>query len=141
MAYLSSSLLHARRPDLEIFCDESIWTEAKVKSELFLIGVFYSPITSNSQFFNSLNINIEKASEYSKNLIFVRDLNEDVLNPNFHNLKDLILINSMTNVITETTQQQAILDSIIIPEDLPFIDSGTIEVPNNIRDHKATCIK
>ena len=102
---------------------------------------FYSPTTSNSQFFNSLNINIEKASEYSKNLILVGDLNEDLLNPNFHNLKDLILINSMTNVITETTRQQAILDPIIIPEDLPFLDSGTIEVPNNISDHKATYIK
>ena len=47
----------------------------------------------------------------------------------------------MTNVITETTRQHAILDPIIIPEDLPFIDSGTIEVPNNISDHKATYIK
>ena len=47
----------------------------------------------------------------------------------------------MTNVITETTRQQAILDPNIIPEDLPFIDSGTIEVPNNISDHKATYIK
>ena len=102
---------------------------------------FYSPTTSNSQFFNSLNINIEKASEYSKNLILVGDLNEDLLNPNFHNLKDLIIINSMTNVITETTRQQAILDPVIIPEDLPFLDSGTIEVPNNISDYKATYIK
>ena len=68
-------------------------------------------------------------------------LNEDLLNPNFYNLKDLILINSMTNVITKTTRQQAILDPIIIPEDLPFLDSGTIEVQNHISDHKATYIK
>ena len=51
LAYLNSSLLHARRPDLEIFCDESIWIEVNVKTESFLIGVFYSPTTSNSQFF------------------------------------------------------------------------------------------
>ena len=103
LVYLNSSLLHARRPDLEIFCDESIWIEIKVKTESFLIGVFYSPTTSNSQFFNSLNLNIEKAFEYSKNLILVGDLNEDLLNPNFHNLKDLVLINSMIQVITEPT--------------------------------------
>ena len=47
----------------------------------------------------------------------------------------------MTNVILETTRQQAILYPIIIPEDLPFLISGTIEVPNNISDHKATYIK
>ena len=43
LAYLNSSLLHVRRPDLEIFCDESIWIEVKAKTEVFLIGVFYSP--------------------------------------------------------------------------------------------------
>ena len=42
----------------------------------------------------------------------------------------------MTNVITENTRQQAVLDPIIIPESLRFLDSGTIEVPN-----KATYIK
>ena len=47
----------------------------------------------------------------------------------------------MTNVITETTRQQAILDPIIIPEDLPFMDSGIKEVPNNFSDHKAMYIK
>ena len=140
LAYLNSSLLHARRPDLEIFCDESLWVEVKVKTELFLIGLFYSPSTADAQFFNSFNLNIEKALEHSKNLIIVGDLNEDLLNPNFHNLKDVLLINSMTNVITEPTRQQAILDPIIITEDLPFLDSGTLDVPDNISDHKATYI-
>ena len=111
------------------------------KTESFLIGVFYSPTTSNSQFVNNLNHNIEKAFEYSKNLMFVSDLNEDLLNPNFHNLKDLVLINFMINVITEPTRQHAILDPIIISEEFPFLDSGTIDVPNNISDHKATYIK
>ena len=46
----------------------------------------------------------------------------------------------MINVITEPTRQQAILDPIIITEDLPFLDSGTLDVPDNISDHKATHI-
>ena len=117
LAYLNSILLHARRPDLEIFCDESLWVEVKVKTELSLIGLFYSPSTADAQFFNSFNLNIEKALEHSKNLIIAGDLNKDLLNPNFHNLKDVLLINSMTNVITEPTRQQAILDPIIITED------------------------
>ena len=75
-----------------------------------------------------------------KKTLIVGDLNEDLLNPNFHNLKDVLLINSMTNVITEPTRQQAILDPIIITEDLPFLDSGTLDVPDNISDHKAKCI-
>ena len=140
LAYLNSSLLHARRPGLEIFCDESLWVEVKVKNELFLIGLFYSPSTADAQFFNSFNLNIEKALEHSKNLIIVGDLNEGLLNPNFHNLKEVLLIKSMTNVITEPTRQQAFLNPNIITEDLPFLDSGTLDVPDNISDHKATYI-
>lgn len=140
LAYVKSSLLHTRRPDLEIFCNESIWIEVKVKSEDYLIGLFYSPSTADSQFFNYLNLNIEKALEHSKNLVIVGDFNEDLLNPNYHNLKDVLLINSMTNVINEPTRQQAILDPIIISEDLPFLDSGVLVVPDNISDHRATYI-
>ncbi|MCU7958324.1 MAG: endonuclease/exonuclease/phosphatase family protein, partial [gamma proteobacterium symbiont of Bathyaustriella thionipta] len=140
LAYINSNLLHVRRPDLEIFCNESIWIEVKVKNESFLIGLFYSPTTADALFFNSLNLNIEKALELSKNLIIVGDLNEDLLNPNFHNLKDVLLINSLTNVITAPTRQQAILDPVIIPEDFPFLDSGTLDIPNTISDHKATYI-
>ena len=32
---VNSSLLHVRRQDLEIFCEESIWIEIKVKNEIF----------------------------------------------------------------------------------------------------------
>ncbi|MCG8097314.1 MAG: hypothetical protein JAZ17_27465 [Candidatus Thiodiazotropha endolucinida] len=140
MAYVNSNLLHVRRPELEIFCEESLWIEVKVKNELYLIGLFYSPSTADTQFFNNLDLNIEKALELSKNLIIVGDLNEDLLNPNFHNLKDVLMINSMTNVITEPTRIHAILDPIIIPDDLPFLDSGSLTVPANISDHKATYI-
>ena len=112
----------------------------KQKTKCFLLDFFYSPTTADSQFFNSLNLNIEKAFEISKNLILVGDLNEILLNPNYHNLKDLILVNSMKNVITEPTRQHAILDPIIIPEDFRFLDSGTIGVPDHISDHKATYI-
>ena len=83
----------------------------------------------------------QKSIGNSKNLIIVGDLNEDLLNLNFHNLKDVLLINSMTNVITEPTRPpQAILDPIVITEDFPFLDSGTLDVPDNISDHKATYI-
>ena len=36
------------------------------------------------------NLNIERVLEHSKNLIIVGDLNEDQLNPNFHNIKGCI---------------------------------------------------
>ena len=43
---------------------------------MFMTGLFYSPTTAD--FFFNFNTNIEKASEISRNLIFVGDLNEDL---------------------------------------------------------------
>ena len=138
LMYINTSLAHKRRPDLEIFCDESIWAELKVKQEIYLIGLFYSPTTADQTFFNNFNVNIERALEISNNLILVGDLNEDLLNINYRNLRDILLINSLQNVISSPTRQNAILDPILIHEDMPYCDSGVIDTPTNISDHKAT---
>ena len=66
------------------------------------------------------------------------DLNEDLLNMNYRNLRDTLLINSMNNVINYPTRQNAILDPIIIHEDMPYTDCGVIDTPANISDHIAT---
>ena len=46
LMYINSNLVHSRKPDLEIFCPESIWAEIKTKDETYLIGLFYSPVTA-----------------------------------------------------------------------------------------------
>ena len=51
LMYINSNLVHRRRQDLEIFCAESIWAEIKVKQDIYLIGLFYSPSTADSVFF------------------------------------------------------------------------------------------
>ena len=66
------------------------------------------------------------------------DLNEDLLNPNYRNLRDILLINSLQNVITNPTRQDAILDPIVIPDDMHYLDAGILSIPDNISDHKAT---
>ena len=141
MIYLNSQLIHVRRADLEIFCDESIWVEIKVNSVNYLLGLFYSPRTADVNFINNLNLNIEKANDSSKNIIIVGDLNEDLFNLNYQNLKDLIIINSLKNTIEDSTRQQALLDPIIVPDDMLYLDSGTIETLPSISDHKATYIR
>ena len=79
--------------------------------------------------------------EITKNIIIVGDLNEDLNNRNFHHLTDILTINSLINtVINSPTRKPAILDPVIIPDDMPFLDSGTIDVPDNISDHKTTYI-
>ena len=61
LVYINSELIHTRKRDLEIFCDESIWVEIKVNNLSYLLGLFYNLKTADAQFFNNLNLNIEKA--------------------------------------------------------------------------------
>ena len=140
LMYINSNLVHSRKPDLEIFCPESIWAEIKTKDEKYLIGLFYSPVTSDTNFFNCFNRNLEKAFDITDNVILVGDLNEDLLNSNYRNLRDILLINSLQNVITDPTRLDAILDPILIPDDMAYIDAGVINTPANISDHKATFV-
>ena len=50
-------------------------------------------------------------------LIILGDMNEDLLNPNMQNLKDVLLLSSLHNIISETTHQLALLEPIIVHED------------------------
>ena len=50
LVYINSELIHTRKRDLEIFCNESIWVEIKVNNLSYLLGLFYSPKTADTQF-------------------------------------------------------------------------------------------
>ena len=64
--YLNKNIISQRMPDLEIYWNESIWIKIKQKSESFLLGVLYSPETSDAKFFEQLNQNIEAALKITK---------------------------------------------------------------------------
>ena len=51
-----------------------------------------------------------------------------------------MLINSLQNVITNPTRQDANLDPIVIPDDMHYLDAGILCIPDNISDHKATYV-
>ena len=141
LVYLNKDLVHSRVADLEVYCNESIWVKVIINTELYLIGVFYSPRTAEVDFFTNLNLNIKAAFNIdTKNVIILGDLNEDLLNSNFHNLRDTLILNFMINVINNPTRQNAILDSILIPNDMEVSDLGIIILPQEISDHSATCV-
>ena len=67
-------------------------------------------------------------------------MNEDLLNPHLHNLKAVLLLNSLQNIIDEPTRQLALLDPIILHEDMSPLNQGIIKVPPKISDHRATYV-
>ena len=55
--------------------------------------------------------------EVSENIIILGDLNEDLLNINYRKLRDILLSNSLQNIISEPTRGRALLDPIIVSND------------------------
>ena len=84
--------------------------------------------------------NIEKALDTTNNIIILGDIKEGLLNPNMHNLKDILLLNYLHNIISERTGQLALLDPIIRHEDISHLSQGIIKVPPEISDHYATYV-
>ena len=140
LVYLNKDLVHSRVADLEVYCNEPVWVKVIINTGLYLIGTFYSPRTADVDFFTNLNLNIETAFNILKNVIILGDLNEDLLNSNFRNLRDTLILNSMINVINNPTRQHAILDPILILNDVEVSDSGIIILPQEISDHSATYV-
>ena len=50
------------------------------------------------------------------------------------------MTNSLQNVINVPTKGRALLDPILVPDDLIVYDSGVLSIPNEITDHSATYI-
>ena len=76
--------------------------------------------------------NIEKALYVTNNVIIVGDINVDLLSPNVHNLKDILILNSLNNTISQSTRQNVLLDPVIIRNDMSFLHQGILEIPSDI---------
>ena len=50
LMYLSRELAHTPVTGLETFWNESLWVEIKVNRDIYLIGLFYSPLTADTRF-------------------------------------------------------------------------------------------
>ena len=67
-------------------------------------------------------------------------MNEDLLNSNMHNLKNILLLNSLQNIIPQPTRQLALLDPVILHEVMSPLNQGVIKVPPEISDHCTTYV-
>ena len=76
--------------------------------------------------------------ESSQNIVILGDLNADLLNENYRNLRDILLTNSLQNIITVPTRGRALLDPVIVSDDLTVYEPGVLTNPNQISDHSAT---
>ena len=142
LAYVSLHLSPKRLLDLENYLPDSLWFQIKDHTQTILICTIYRPPHYTVDFWEKVNICLEKAIDISNNVILVGDINEDQLNPINHKFRDILLINDMINIIDEPTRvtnlTQTLLDPIAITNGITVFDSGIFQTDNAISDHYGT---
>lgn len=144
MVYTSIGLSTVRKAELEENLEESLWIEVKHKGESILICNLYRAPNTPVSFWERFNLVLEKALEISKNIIVVGDINEDQLQDRNHHLKDIMYLNSLVNIINEPTtitdNTETLLDPIILPETMSFLNAGVLDILETVSDHRATYV-
>ena len=118
LLYLSHGPVYKCTIDLEMYWNESLCLEINAQRKVFLLDTFYIPCTSDANFFDTVNRNIENALDVTNNVIIVDNKNEDLLSPKVHNQRDILLLNSVNTIISQPTRKNALVDSIIIHTDV-----------------------
>ena len=78
----------------------------------------YTAPKSPVSFWDDLNISMERALGVNTNVVLLGDLNENLFNDSLMNLRNVIFINNLENVITEpkrlTQHSSTLIDPILL---------------------------
>ncbi len=142
LVYVADHILSERMANVEIFWDESVWIKVTTRQDSYYVCTIYRQPSSGIEFWDLLDRNLEFISEISNNIVVVGDINEDQLNVRNHKLKDIMLVNTMKNVIVSPTRitdtTSTLIDPIMVNQDQHILKCGVLDVPSDISDHKIT---
>lgn len=139
---MSENFTSERLIELERHLPESLWIKINRHDLQFLICNIYRKPNATVDFWERLNISLEKALETSTKIILMGDINEDQLCASNHKFRDILIMNGFTNVITLPTRvtenTATLIDPIAISNTVDFLHSGIYQTPKDISDHFGT---
>ena len=142
LVYVSNAFISKRRCDLEIKSVHALWVEIKYRATAFLLCRVYRLPGTPVSFWDNFNVSVERAFESNSKLIIVGDSNQNLLNPNEYHLTNFMALNNVQNVINKPTRVtpycSKLLDPILVSSFVNVLHSDTVDVEDNISDHKAT---
>lgn len=121
---------------------EAVWVEIQVKSKRVLIGGFYRPPNSNTDYFNLLTESIDRA--YNTNIvdiIITGDFNYNMLPNDSNKMTGLIKQYNLKLIINEATHftenSSSLIDLILVRNNANILVSGVGDpfIPDQIRYH------
>lgn len=105
LIYVKNNIHSIRRIDLEDQYCENIWLEIRSLHKKFLVGLYYRPPNSSSEYWDAFESNIELVSDLNCDLLVLGDFNQDMHQTNSNNhLKQIMSKFNLTNLINEPTR-------------------------------------
>jgi hypothetical protein len=89
---------------------------------------------------------LKQAHDENNNIICLGDMNKNFLGNLPHNVKDILVINGLVNIINKPkhfdarSSNTSLLDPILITDSIPVIDCDTIPIDREISDHDRTYV-
>ena len=102
--YVKNSLICKERHDLSIPQLEAVWIETKIGQDKLLIGSFYRPPNSKSDYWDLIDQSIKNVSSTPHKFIMHGDFNKNFLSNPSPRLLDVINFNNLQQVVTHPTR-------------------------------------
>lgn len=140
--YVRDSFPCKRRTDLEIHGLEAVWVELQVKLRKILIGGFYRPPNSNSEYFDLISESVDRA--YNTNIIdifILGDFNFNMSTDSNNKMKDLLQQYNLKQLISDSTHftenSSSLIDLILVRNNNNVLVSGVVDpfIPDQTRYH------
>lgn len=130
IVYVKDTYYSERRHDLELTDIESLWIEVKTKNTRILIGTYYRPSNSGTEFWDKFETALDSAFDLNADIILLTgDFNEDQLKPTNKKIRNICRMYSLYQLITEPTHfwdnSSSLLDVILV-SDRNLVDNYTV---------------
>ena len=102
--YVKNSLICKEKHDLSIPQLEAVWIENKIGQDKLLIGSFYRPPNSKSDYWDLIDQSIKNVSSTPHKFIVLGDFNTNFLSNPSPQLLDVINFNNLQQVVTHPTR-------------------------------------
>ncbi|CAC5421082.1 unnamed protein product [Mytilus coruscus] len=134
-----------RRQNLEHDEIESMWFELKTRLRFILININYrSERQSTVYFWQYFDQMLKNALDENNCIIYLGDLNKNFMSDLPSNIRNVIFINGLNNIIDKATHfdtrtsSSSLLDPILVTDSIPVLDKDTIPTDRGISDHDGT---
>ncbi|KAK3105198.1 hypothetical protein FSP39_019583 [Pinctada imbricata] len=140
--YIKPEIPSKRRPDLEVPNIECVWLEINMNKKKILLGSFYRPPDSSSDYWNLINHSIDLAfNSKIDNIIVTGDFNCNQISNNHNEIKKISDAFTLFQLISEPTHytesSSSLIDLILTNNPNLISVSGVSDpfLPNEIRYH------